>query len=437
MKRKYYSTNHLTIYEREFIEKCLSNYDSKTLNFRIIADSINKDASTISKEIRKHRFKHEASRFTNTNANLCINRFTCTKTNVCKTNCKHKCKECEYCNSFCSSFVKAECSKLTKPPYVCNGCKTSGKCMYEKFYYRADKAQKEYQELLSGSRCGLNMTWSEFKTYEKEIKKGVSKGQSIYHIKQSNPDIPFEVPTIYQHIEKGIIDVKNIDLIRKVKLKPKKQTILEKKKIAARKIGKSYEDFLNFISEHPFIPVIEMDTVIGKRDEDPVLLTFLHRDSNLFWSYIIPSKTSGCVANKINEFYETIGFDLFQEFCPVILTDNGTEFENPEEIEFTLDGKRRCFVFYCRPMHSGDKGKLEQTHTLVRRVLPKKTSFKDLSQEQVDLINNHINNYARRELNGCTPFQLAKVVIKKKILDVLNLHEISPQEVTLKPSLLK
>ena len=122
---------------------------------------------------------------------------------------------------------------------------------------------------------------------------------------------------------------------------------------------------------------------------------------------------------------------------PVILTDNGSEFENPEEIEYTIDGRLRCRVFYCRPMRSGDKGKLEETHTLVRRVLPKKTSFIGLTQDNVDLISNHINNYIRKELNGCTPYTRAQLVIKKKTLDILKLHNIPACEVRLKPSLIK
>ncbi|MCQ2967024.1 MAG: hypothetical protein MJ250_09870 [Alphaproteobacteria bacterium] len=65
-------------------------------------------------------------------------------------------------------------------------------------------------------------------------------------------------------------------------MKVRKKTALEAKKIAARKVGRTYDDFLDYMSKHPFTPVVEMDTVIGLRDEEPVLLTFLHRDSNLF-----------------------------------------------------------------------------------------------------------------------------------------------------------
>lgn len=423
--------------ERELIEQYLLHFHEDSLNFTIIGDSLNKHPSTISKEIKKHRIKQPASKYNNLSYNMCANKFNCKKTNVCKTGCKHSCKECEYCNSHCLDFIKLECPLLSKPPYVCNDCETKGKCMYEKYFYRASNAQKEYRILLTEARSGLNMTWTEYSNYQEAIKRGTELGQSLYHIKNSNPDIPFEVSTIYQHIEKNWIDVKNIDLVRKVKLKPRKQTVAEKKKIALRKVDRSFDDFQKYISEHPFTPVIEMDTVIGLRDEDPVLLTFLHRDSNLFWAYIIEKKTSQCVVEKINEFYEKVGHDYFKEFCPIILTDNGSEFENPEAIEYSLDGKERCKVFYCRPMHSGDKGKLEETHTLVRRVLPKKTSFIGLTQDQVTLMCNHINSYLRKELNGCTPYKLAQVVIKKKVLDVLKLIEIPTQLVNLKPSLIK
>lgn len=436
-KKKHTDFTHLTREDREFIEHCLENYDSKELNFKVIADTLAKDPTTISKEIKRNRVKQKESGYANIYHNLCENQVTCTLKDVCNTGCKHTCKKCEHCNEFCKSFKKMECKKVLRPPYVCNGCKTKGKCKYEKYFYKADKAQKKYQELLSETRSGLNMTWTEFKDYERILKENVPKGQSLYHIKKANPEIPFEVSTMYQHIEKGWIDVKNVDLIRKVKLKIRKKTALEAKKIAARKIGRTYDDFLDFLAKHPFTPVVEMDTVIGRQEEEPVLLTFLHRDSNLFWSFVLESKTSENVINKINELYEKLGHKLFTELCPVILTDNGSEFENPEEIEYTIDGRLRCRVFYCRPMRSGDKGKLEETHTLVRRVLPKKTSFIGLTQDKVDLMNNHINNYSRKELNGSTPFNRAQLVIKKKTLDILKLHDLDLREVRLKPSLIK
>ena len=64
-------------------------------------------------------------------------------------------------------------------------------------------------------------------------------------------------------------------------------------------------------------------------------------------------------------------------------------------------------------------------------------TFAGLSQEQVTLIPNHINSVARASLNGCTPFELAQLLIDRKLLDLCQLERIPANQVILKPSLLK
>ncbi len=65
-------------------------------------------------------------------------------------------------------------------------------------------------------------------------------------------------------------------------------------------------------------------------------------------------------------------------------------------------------------------------------------TFAGLNQEQVTLITNHINSEAARaSLNGCTPFELAQLLIDRKLLDLCQLERIPANQVILKPSLLK
>ena len=60
-----------------------------------------------------------------------------------------------------------------------------------------------------------------------------------------------------------------------------------------------------------------------------------------------------------------------------------------------------------------------------------------LTQEDATLLACHINSVARDSLNGQTPFDLAELLLSKKVLSSLGLHKISPDEVILKPALLK
>ena len=63
------------------------------------------------------------------------------------------------------------------------------------------------------------------------------------------------------------------------------------------------------------------------------------------------------------------------------MTDRGSKFTNPLAIEFNKGNGRRTHIFYCDPQRSDQKGGCEVTHEMIRRVLPKKTSFDNLTQD--------------------------------------------------------
>ena len=80
---------------------------------------------------------------------------------------------------------------------------------------------------------------------------------------------------------------------------------------------------------------------------------------------------------------------------------------------------------------------MEKNHVLLRRVLPKGTSFKDLTKAQVALTTNHVNSVARELFDNRTPFDLFVGENERKLLELLDLSPIAPDEVYLKPALLK
>ena len=115
---------HLSLEDRKYIERSLNNGCS----FKDIARFLCKDPTTISKEVKLHRVSdwfHKGS-FLNAR-NFCIHRYHCRKTNVCRKIilCNIKCTSCPTCNQTCPDFVKEQCNRLDKAPYVCNGCPKS------------------------------------------------------------------------------------------------------------------------------------------------------------------------------------------------------------------------------------------------------------------------------------------------------------------------
>ena len=87
-------------------------------------------------------------------------------------------------------------------------------------------------------------------------------------------------------------------------------------------------------------------------------------------------------------------------------------------------------------MASWQKPHIERAHEYIRMVLPKSTSFDDLTPKDVTLLTNHINSYAREGLGGICPYDAAMDFIGKKLPYVLDLKKIKPDDVNLRPSLI-
>ena len=80
---------------------------------------------------------------------------------------------------------------------------------------------------------------------------------------------------------------------------------------------------------------------------------------------------------------------------------------------------------------------VEKNHEFIRMVLSKGKSFDHLSQKDIHLMMNHINNYPRESLNGATPFELSKLLLGKEFLQKLHYHRLRPDDVILHPKLLR
>jgi len=420
---------HLTLDERNFIEQELA----KNTNFKEIARYLGKDPTTISKEIRKHRIRKEGQAI-HVNFNHCAKKFNCHRHNLCNPRCTKECRHCNHCNEVCSDFVDGTCFRLTRAPYVCNGCTEKYGCKLTKYYYRALPSFNKYKTLLSEARQGINMTELELSNLDKIVSPLVKKGQSLSHIYKTH-DIPCTRATLYNYLSKNCFSVGPIDLPRKVRMKKRKQKKTEIKDTQAR-TNRTYEDFQKYIEEHPELSIVEMDTVEGIKG-GRVLLTLLFRSSRLMLAFLLYEKTQKEVLRVFNMLEYELGNELFEKTFPIILTDNGSEFGNPLSLEFNPEGIGRTRIFYCNPRASYQKGMIEKNHEFIRYVLPKGTSFDNLLQTDINLMINHINSLGRASLNWSSPYDVAKILIGKDVLKKLNLSKIPTDEIQLNTKLLK
>ena len=326
---------------------------------------------------------------------------------------------------------------LRKPPYVCNGCNQLRSCTLRKNFYDAKEAQKAYEKLRSESRTGVALDEAEIKRVDDIISPLIKKGQSIHHICSNNADdIMLDERTIYNYIDYGLLSVDNLDLPRKVKYRKRKakRTVRVDKRCH---IGRTYEDFLKYMDEHPDTAYVEMDSVEGNKDSTKVLLTLIFKSCNFMLAFLREANTARSVTEIFNELDELLGRETFMKLFPVILADRGSEFTDPASIEADEYGEIRTRVFYCDPQRPDQKGTVEVNHEFIRRILPKKTSFKDLTQEKVNLMMNHINSYSRKKLNNRPPHQLFSFLYGEDTADLLKARLIDADKINLTPELLK
>ena len=241
--------------------------------------------------------------------------------------------------------------------------------------------------------------------------------------------------TLYNYIDNCFFDARNIDLPRKVKYRPRRKK-QEFKVDRGCYVNRTYDLFQKHLEKYPNDNPVQMDSVIGITG-GKVLLTIHFPNTSFMLAFIRNGNTSQSVIDVFDKLYALLGRKLFEKLFPVILTDRGSEFSNPSALEKISGGIRRTSIFYCDPNAPFQKGALEVNHELVRRVLPKGSSFDHLTQEDIDLMMCHINSYRRKKLNNKTPFEAFEFYYGKEILQILGYNQISDNGVILTPKLLK
>ncbi len=242
---------HLTLDDRSVIQNSLSC----SYSFRRMAEQLDKHPTTISKEVRLHRELNLTGAYGRI-SNRCIHKKTCTVQGLCETlDCRYNsCRSCKKCNLVCSDFQEEHCQILSRPPYVCNGCKQRSRCVLKKYFYSALTAQKNYLGTLSSCREGISYTENEIQGIDEVIAPLVKKKQSIHHIYVSQKDkLICSERTIYNLVDRCALSVRNIDLPRKVRYRPRRRSKPFKVDKNCR-IGRSYQDFLAYLQEYPDTP---------------------------------------------------------------------------------------------------------------------------------------------------------------------------------------
>lgn len=433
-------SKQLSLPERIIIEKMIH----QDYSFATIGRHLNRSASTISREVLNYRCF--VNRLPLPGENDCIKYRIYLVNTACEEGSSHRCygyrcKHChkgKHCIDFCPGYISSQCPKLDKPPYVCSNCLSQAKCNKNKAYYSAHKADVSHHKTVRDAHKGIRKTPDELREIEAIITPLIAKGQSLNHICTTHAEqLGVSERTLYNYIDKKVFKVRNIDLPPKIVYRKRRSKKTLTRLEYQYRQGRTYEDFLSYTEAYPDLPIVEMDTVKGSREKGKVFLTMIFRKSSFMLIFLMKDGTQASVIQVFDALSEILGMALFKRLFPIILTDNGVEFKDPQSLEFNPQGLPRTKVFFCDPQASWQKPQVENNHRLIRRILPKGASFNSLTVQDTLLIVRHINSVIREQLGDRSPFSMMTSRDEKKLLSVLNLSPIPPDEVTLKPELIK
>lgn len=423
----------LSLKDRVSLEKIIStNRDrdgSLNITLNQIAAMLEKDPTTLSKEVKKRRtpISMDNPRFAYT-ALYCK---SCSKSRDCKNKAAIK-----NCKGVCPQYERLVCKFLKGFPWVCNGCRKRNICILSKSYYNPIPSQDAYRYTLVDSRTGINMTQKEFDSIKDVLVQGLEKKQSIEHILASN-DLPICTKTAYNYLHAGYLtDLTHAHRI--LRLRPDRGKKHNSLILRKEKIGKQYEDFQKLLEQNPGMHYVQMDTIIGKKESEPVVLSLHCVTLHFQFFFLLKDKSASSVVEKLNEIQDIIGLDNYKKVFGVILTDNGSEFTDIDGIMADPNtAEIRTQLFFCHTYASREKGACEKNHEYFRYILPKGSSFDFLSQDDLNLITSHINSTKRKSTDFSTPLELFRAFFGPDILDRLGISLIDPNSVVLSSELLK
>jgi len=141
----------------------------------------------------------------------------------------------------------------------------------------------------------------------------------------------------------------------------------------------------------------EADTAVSRQSKAAISV-LVERKSRISKIQKLKRKTARNMRSNLNRILSRVPKKMRKS----ITFDNGTE--NTEH----LDVRKKVGVrtYFCEPFHSWEKGTVENTIGLIRRYLPKKTDFANVSNKTIKAIERRLNNRPRKCLGFSTPAEV-------------------------------
>lgn len=265
--------------------------------------------------------------------------------------------------------------------------------------YCADVGQRKYLE--ANARKGANNKVACDSEYIKFIHDRVKEHYSFYSAnelaKQEGFNTRVCLTTLYNYFNKRFIKLKKSDMPYN-KIKKVKQ---EKETKRVYQYGKRSIDEREDLKQRDIYGHWEMDTVQGQKKKKGCILVLSERKTRQELLFKLDNKQCASVWNTLQD-----NWDKLKHHIKTITCDNGVEFStncelsNNELIEFV-----RTNLYYCHPYRSGERGTNENQNKLIRRFYPKGVDLSEVTQEELNKIQDFMNNMPRKIFNGLSSNQ--------------------------------
>ena len=294
-------------------------------------------------------------------------------------------------------------------PYVSRNPKVPEYIEYTAYF--ADAGQRSYEK--NRQNCGAKNKIVKCSKIVKFVEdqmlseKKWSPDSAIGYAKANKlfPGQEISTKTFYNWIDDGLVNVKNIDLLLKVRRKAKSP-----RKERKKKLGKSIDERPETVNTRKEFGHWEGDGMVGKNHKGH-LITLVERKLGIGFLFNAGDREQDKIVNIFDNLEQRYG-DYFKNIFKSVTLDNGSEFSDSKGIEKS----GRIEAYYAHPYSSFERGTNENWNGIVRRFIPKGRSFDDLTDDDMRRIAHYINTLPRKRFGYRTPLDLWN----EQIGDIIN-----------------
>jgi IS30 family transposase len=148
----------------------------------------------------------------------------------------------------------------------------------------------------------------------------------------------------------------------------------------------------------------EGDQIVGLGHKSAIA-TMVERKTRFTYIIFLKDRTSETMTKAVAKALN----NLIPEARKTMTYDNGIEMANHK----WLTDNTGMDIYFAHPYSPWERGTNENTNGLIRRYFPKKTDFKNITEQQLNQVQNKLNNRPRKVLGYKTPAYMLELEINK------------------------